>query len=222
VIKAKIKCLASIKHFKIELLLTIGHLDWAPLMITVSSRFQFLCPTSFELQPVMLNLATWTFYTAKLVLPNPSFLSLTDSSGWQWWSLWASGDWDCSWEKCYLLSLQLHRGIWSGPRKPIWYLAVMLLPPQELCLFFNHGAGYLADGLMAADQLHIGCRGKRILAQELSGLIDIRLDLKGGRVIASHDKVWDGRAKLKGQRVRRGPQPATSYDKYTKEAGRAH
>ena len=65
---------------------------------------------------------------------------------------------------------------------------------------------------MAADQLHIGCRGKRILAQELSGLIDIRLDLKGGRVIASHDKVWDGRAKLKGQRVRRGPQPATSYD----------
>lgn len=75
---------------------------------------------------------------------------------------------------------------------------------------------------MAADQLHIGCRGKRILAQELSGLIDIRLDLKGGRVIASHDKVWDGRAKLKGQRVRRGPQPATSYDKYTKEAGRAH
>ena len=42
--------------------------------------------------------------------------------------------------------------------------------------FFDHGAVYLAPGLMAADGVHPGERWKRIPAQELLGLIDRALN----------------------------------------------
>jgi len=38
--------------------------------------------------------------------------------------------------------------------------------------FFNHGVVYSAPGLIAADVFHLYLRGKWILAQELSGLIE--------------------------------------------------
>jgi len=41
--------------------------------------------------------------------------------------------------------------------------------------FFDHGV-YSVPGLMAVDGVHLGQRGKRILAQELSGLIDRALN----------------------------------------------
>jgi len=38
--------------------------------------------------------------------------------------------------------------------------------------FFDHGLVYTTPGLLATDRVHISQRGKRILAQELAGLID--------------------------------------------------
>ena len=42
--------------------------------------------------------------------------------------------------------------------------------------FFNHGVIYSALGLMAADVVHLGHRGKRIQVQELSGLTERALN----------------------------------------------
>jgi len=38
--------------------------------------------------------------------------------------------------------------------------------------FFDHGEVYKAPGLLATDGVHLSQRGKRILAQELAGLIE--------------------------------------------------
>ena len=38
--------------------------------------------------------------------------------------------------------------------------------------FFDHGAIYTAPGTMAADASSLSLRGKRVLAEELAGLID--------------------------------------------------
>jgi len=42
--------------------------------------------------------------------------------------------------------------------------------------FYDHGVVYSAPGLMAADGAHLGQSGKKILAQELFGLIDTDLN----------------------------------------------
>ena len=46
------------------------------------------------------------------------------------------------------------------------------MPPQEFG-FFDHGAASLAPGLMTADGSHPSLKGKRILAQELAGVIEV-------------------------------------------------
>jgi len=51
-------------------------------------------------------------------------------------------------------------------------VAVRLVPPQELWVFFYHRAIYSAIGLMAANGCHLPLRGKRILAQELMGFTE--------------------------------------------------
>jgi len=38
--------------------------------------------------------------------------------------------------------------------------------------FFDHGVVYVAPGLRSADGYHLSQRGKRILAQELAGLVE--------------------------------------------------
>ena len=58
-------------------------------------------------------------------------------------------------------------------------MAERLVPLQEFCCFlgfFDHGTVYSAPGLMAADGAHLGQSGKKILAQELFGLIDTDLN----------------------------------------------
>ena len=42
--------------------------------------------------------------------------------------------------------------------------------------FFNHGAVYMAPGLLETDRVHPLKRGKMILAQELAGLIERALN----------------------------------------------
>jgi len=42
--------------------------------------------------------------------------------------------------------------------------------------FFDHGAVYLAPGLRSADGYHLSQRGKRILTQELAGLVERSLN----------------------------------------------
>ena len=42
--------------------------------------------------------------------------------------------------------------------------------------FFDHGVVYLASGLKSADGYHLSQRGKRILAQELAGLVERSLN----------------------------------------------
>ena len=42
--------------------------------------------------------------------------------------------------------------------------------------FYDHGALYSAPGLLSADGIQLSLRGKRILAQELAGLIDRALN----------------------------------------------
>jgi len=42
--------------------------------------------------------------------------------------------------------------------------------------FFDHGVVYLAHGLRSADEYHLSQRGKRILAQELAGLVERSLN----------------------------------------------
>ena len=42
--------------------------------------------------------------------------------------------------------------------------------------FFDHGAVYLAPGLLSMNGTHLSQRGKQILAQELAGLIDRALN----------------------------------------------
>jgi len=44
---------------------------------------------------------------------------------------------------------------------------------------FDQGAIYWAPGLMAAGWCHLSLRGKRILAQELAGLIETALNWVG-------------------------------------------
>ena len=43
-------------------------------------------------------------------------------------------------------------------------------------VFFDHGAIYSAPGMMAADGSSLSLRGKRILAEELTGLIERSLN----------------------------------------------
>jgi len=42
--------------------------------------------------------------------------------------------------------------------------------------FFDHGSVYMASGLLATHGVHLSQKGKRILAQELAGLIDRALN----------------------------------------------
>jgi len=42
--------------------------------------------------------------------------------------------------------------------------------------FFDHGSVYMAPGLLATDGLHLSQKGKRILVQELAGLINRALN----------------------------------------------
>ena len=60
-------------------------------------------------------------------------------------------------------------------------MAQKLVQTQEfLCFvvfFFDHGTIYSAPGMMAADGSSLSLRGKRILAEELAGLIEESLTL---------------------------------------------
>ena len=42
--------------------------------------------------------------------------------------------------------------------------------------FFDHGAIYLAPGMMAADESNLSLRGKSILTEEQAGLTEKSLD----------------------------------------------
>ena len=59
-------------------------------------------------------------------------------------------------------------------------MAQKLVQTQEfclfVCLFFDHGAIYSAPGMMAADGSSLSLRVKRILAEELAGLIERSLN----------------------------------------------
>ncbi len=55
-------------------------------------------------------------------------------------------------------------------------MAQRLVQSQEFWVFFDHGAIYSARGVMAADVSSLSLRGKRILAEELAGLIERSLN----------------------------------------------
>ena len=55
-------------------------------------------------------------------------------------------------------------------------MAQRLVQTQEFWFFFDHGAIYSAPGMMAADGSSLSLRGKRILAEELVGLIERSLN----------------------------------------------
>ena len=56
-------------------------------------------------------------------------------------------------------------------------MAQRLVQTQEFCwFFFDHGAIYLAPGMMSADGSSLSLKGKRILAEELAGLIERSLN----------------------------------------------
>jgi len=54
-------------------------------------------------------------------------------------------------------------------------MAQKLVQTQEFW-FFDHGAIYSAPGMMAAEGSTLSLRGKRILAEELTGLIERSLN----------------------------------------------
>ena len=50
-----------------------------------------------------------------------------------------------------------------------------LVQPQDLSSYRNEAVYYM-PGLMAVDRSHLSLRGKRILAQELTGLVERALN----------------------------------------------
>ena len=81
----------------------------------------------------------------------------------------------CGWFS--LLYLQWRERVLRGSKKPTSQINGSEVGANTGILgFFDHGAIYSAPGMMAADGSSLSLRVKRILAEELAGLIERSLN----------------------------------------------